>query len=258
MTEEAPTQVDKRGFWTLGRIVVLVLAILVIALAIANYTPVTLNLLLRTFEIQLTWLILGSLVDRVSRRLAGSRQRPQEEPREAQPMTTTTAAQPRRVLADLVPGGLVRDIALVIGAAALVGITAQIAIPLPFTPVPITLQTFAVLLAGAALGPMRGVASMLVYLAIGAAGVPWFAQQNSGWAFPTFGYILGFVLAAGLTGALARRGLDRTVLGTIGLMTLGNLVIYAVGVPYLAAAIGVVSGRGDRPRHDAIPRWRMR
>ena len=62
MTQEAPTQVEKRGFWTLGRIVVLVLAILVIALAVANYTPVTLNLLLRTFEIQLTWLILGSLV----------------------------------------------------------------------------------------------------------------------------------------------------------------------------------------------------
>ncbi len=153
-------------------------------------------------------------------------------------MTTSIVATRRLVLADLVPGGLVRDIALVIGAAALVGITAQVAIPLPFTPVPITLQTFAVLLAGAALGPMRGVSSMLVYLAIGMAGVPWFAQQNSGWAFPTFGYIIGFVLAAGLTGALARRGLDRTVIGTIGLMTLGNLVIYAVGVPYLAAAIG--------------------
>ncbi len=154
-------------------------------------------------------------------------------------MTTSIAATRRLVLADLVPGGLVRDIALVIGAAALVGVTAQVAIPLPFTPVPITLQTFAVLLAGAALGPMRGVSSMLVYMAIGMAGVPWFAQQNSGWAFPTFGYLIGFVLAAGLTGALARRGLDRTVIGTIGLMTLGNLVIYAVGVPYLAAAIGV-------------------
>ena len=154
-------------------------------------------------------------------------------------MTTSVATQPRRVLADLVPGGLARDLILVIGAALLVGITAQVAIPLPFTPVPITLQTFAVLLAGAALGPMRGAASMLLYLAVGMAGVPWFAQQNSGWAFPTFGYLIGFVLAATLTGALARRGLDRTVLGTIALMTLGNLVIYAVGVPYLAAALAV-------------------
>ena len=154
-------------------------------------------------------------------------------------MTTTVAPAPRRVLADLVPGGLARDVALVVGAAALVGITAQVAIPLPFTPVPITLQTFAVLLSGAALGPMRGAASMLLYLAVGMAGVPWFAQQTSGWGFPTFGYVIGFVLAATLAGALARRGLDRTVPDTIGLMTLGNLVIYAVGVPYLAVAIGV-------------------
>jgi biotin transport system substrate-specific component len=154
-------------------------------------------------------------------------------------MTTTIATAPRRVLADLVPGGLVRDIALVVGAAVLVGITAQIAIPLPFTPIPITLQTFAVLLAGAALGPARGAASMLLYLAVGMAGVRWFAEQNSGWGFPSFGYLIGFVLAATLTGALARRGLDRTVLGTIGLMVLGNLVIYAVGVPYLAKWLDV-------------------
>ena len=157
-------------------------------------------------------------------------------------MTTSIVATRRLVLADLVPGGLVRDIALVIGAAALVGVAAQVAIPLPFTPIPITLQTFAVLLAGAALGPMRGAASMLLYLAVGMAGFPWFAEQNSGWGFPSFGYLIGFVLAAGLTGALARRGLDRTVVGTIGLMTLGNLVIYAVGVPYLAAFLGVSLG----------------
>ena len=159
--------------------------------------------------------------------------------------TIATLGGSRRVLADLVHGGLVRDIALVVGAAAFVGITAQIAIPLPFTPVPITLQTFAVLLSGAALGPMRAAAGMLLYLGVGAAGVPWFSQQNSGWAFPTFGYIIGFVLAAILVGALARRGLDRSVPGTIGLMALGNLVIYAVGVPYLALALG-------RPLGEAI------
>jgi len=159
--------------------------------------------------------------------------------------TIATVGGTRPVLADLVHGGLVRDVALVVGSAALVGITAQIAIPLPFTPVPITLQTFAVLLSGAALGPMRAAAGMLLYLGVGAAGVPWFSQQNSGWAFPTFGYIIGFVLAAILVGALARRGLDRSVPGTIGLMALGNLVIYAVGVPYLALALG-------RPLGEAI------
>jgi biotin transport system substrate-specific component len=71
------------------------------------------------------------------------------------------------------------------------------------------------------------------------AGVPWFSQQTSGWGFPSFGYIIGFVLAAALVGALARRGADRSVVGTAATMVAGNLVIYAVGVPYLAVAIGV-------------------
>lgn len=149
---------------------------------------------------------------------------------------TTLTVRPR-VLADLLPGGLLRDLALVTGAAALTGLAAQVAIPL--WPVPVTLQTLTVLLAGAALGPMRGAAAMLLYLGIGAAGVPWFAQQNSGLAFPTLGYVIGFVVAAALVGALARRGMDRTAVGTIGVMVLGNLVIYAIGVPYLAVALGL-------------------
>jgi biotin transport system substrate-specific component len=160
-------------------------------------------------------------------------------------MTAVIGARRSSVLADLVPGGLARDIALVAGSAALVGISAQVAIPLPVTPVPITLQTFAVLLSGAALGPMRAAAGMLIYLGVGVAGVPWFSQQTSGWAFPTFGYIIGFVLAAILVGALARRGADRSIIGAIALMVLGNLVIYAVGVPYLAVAL-------SRPLGEAI------
>ena len=153
-------------------------------------------------------------------------------------MTVITA--PRgHVLADLVPGGLVRDLALVAGTAAFVGLSAQVAIPLPFTPVPISLQTFAVLLSAAALGPARATSAMLLYLGAGMAGVPWFSQQTSGWGFPSFGYIIGFVLAGVLVGALARRGADRSVAGTAATMIAGNLVIYAVGVPYLAVAIGV-------------------
>mgnify|MGYP000241637547 CR=1 FL=1 len=153
---------------------------------------------------------------------------------------TTLTVRPR-VLADLLPGGLARDLAIVAGAAALTGLAAQVAIPL--WPVPVTLQTLTVLLAGAALGPMRGAAAMLLYLGVGAAGVPWFAQQTSGIGFVTFGYVIGFVLAAALVGALARRGADRTVTGTIGVMVLGNLLIYAVGVPYLAVALGVDLGQ---------------
>ncbi|HET6745685.1 MAG TPA: biotin transporter BioY, partial [Candidatus Limnocylindria bacterium] len=94
-------------------------------------------------------------------------------------MTAAAPARPR-VLADLLPGALLRDVLLVIGAAVLTGVAAQISIPLPFTPVPITLQTFTVLLAGAVLGPWRAGAAMLLYLVAGVAGVPWFAEQGSG------------------------------------------------------------------------------
>jgi len=151
-------------------------------------------------------------------------------------MTAQVAHRPR-VLADLVPGALVRDVALVIGAAALTGIAAQISIPLPVTPVPISLQTFTVLLAGAALGPIRGGLSMLLYLVAGLAGVPWFSEQRSGFEFPSFGYIIGFVLAASVVGWLARRGLDRTVPGAVGIMVLGNLVVYVIGVAWLANSL---------------------
>ena len=94
-------------------------------------------------------------------------------------------------------------------------------------------------LSAAALGPTRAVAAMLLYLAAGVAGVPWFSQQASGIAIPTLGYIVGFVLAGAAVGALARRGADRTVLGTTLSMGVGNLIIYAVGVPYLALAVGL-------------------
>jgi biotin transport system substrate-specific component len=154
-------------------------------------------------------------------------------------MTTQVVGTRPRVLADLVPGGAVRDVLLVGGAAAFTGLSAQVAIPLPFTPVPLSLQTFAVLLSAAALGPYRAGAAMLLYLAAGIAGVPWFAEQRSGLGFPSFGYIVGFALAAVLVGMLARRGADRSVGGTAATMVLGNLVIYAVGVPYLAFSIGV-------------------
>jgi biotin transport system substrate-specific component len=153
-------------------------------------------------------------------------------------MTAVSAPRPR-VLADLLPGALLRDVLLVVGAAALTGLCAQVAIPLPFTPVPITLQTFAVLLSGAALGPLRGGAAMLLYLVAGSLGVAWFANGESGFGGPTFGYIIGFVVAASVVGALASRGADRTVSGTLAIMVLGNLIIYAFGVPWLVASTGM-------------------
>ncbi len=107
----------------------------------------------------------------------------------------------------------VANIVLVLGGSAFVGISAQVIIPLPFTPVPLTLQTFAVLLVGAALGTWRGVASMVVYAAVGIAGVPWFSGGSSGWGGASFGYILGFIVAAGVVGRLAERGATLTPCG---------------------------------------------
>jgi biotin transport system substrate-specific component len=143
------------------------------------------------------------------------------------------------VLADLVPGRLVRDVALVVGGAALTGVFAQIAIPVAGSPVPVTGQTFAALAVGAALGWQRGLASMLLYLLAGMAGVPWYANQQSGVHLASFGYIIGFVAAAALVGALAGRGGDRNPMVTVLTMIAGNVVIYGFGLTWLMGDLGI-------------------
>ncbi|MCX4558033.1 biotin transporter BioY [Streptomyces phaeochromogenes] len=151
-------------------------------------------------------------------------------------MTTAVApTRPGQVIADLLPASRVRDAALVAGGAALTGLAAQIAVPVPGSPVPVTGQTFAALLVGTALGTGRGLASLAMYALLGLAGVPWFAEGSSG-ATVSFGYILGMLLAATVVGALARRGADRSVVRMAGTMLLGEAIIYAIGVPYLAFA----------------------
>jgi biotin transport system substrate-specific component len=146
-----------------------------------------------------------------------------------------TLRRPRPlVLADLLPGTIARDILLVIGAAGFVGALAQIAIHLSFTPVPITGQTLGVLLAGAALGWRRAAAAMALYAVAGVAGVPWFAGHTSGYAGASFGYVVGFLLAATACGYLAGRGADRSVLKSLPAMLAGELIIYAVGLTWLA------------------------
>ncbi|WPO73733.1 MULTISPECIES: biotin transporter BioY [unclassified Streptomyces] len=147
--------------------------------------------------------------------------------------------RPGQVLADLLPASRAKDAVLVLGGAALTGIAAQIAVPVPGSPVPVTGQTFAALLVGTALGARRGFLSLALYALVGMAGMPWFAQAGSGVAAPSLGYVLGMLLAATVVGALARRGGDRSVLRTAGTMVLGSAIIYAVGVPYLAAATGM-------------------
>jgi biotin transport system substrate-specific component len=133
------------------------------------------------------------------------------------------------------------DVALILGGSLLVALSAQIAMPLPFSPVPITGQTLAVLLVGALLGSRRGCLSLLTYLAEGALGLPVFAGWQAGLthlAGPRGGYLVGFVVAAFVTGLLAERGWDRRVGTTLLAMLLGNVVIYACGVPWLAVWVG--------------------
>lgn len=159
-----------------------------------------------------------------------------------------SVAAPRPVLTEaLVPTlaptmPLVRSAVAVVGAALLTAASAQIVIPLGFSPVPITGTTFAVLLTAAALGPLRGVAAQALYLALGLVGFPFFQGAESGVAYAfgaTGGYLAGFVLAAAVVGACARRGLDRRAGGTVVAFLAGSLVIYALGVPWLAHVAGV-------------------
>ncbi|MFQ6615281.1 MAG: biotin transporter BioY [Fidelibacterota bacterium] len=128
------------------------------------------------------------------------------------------------------------DVTLVAGGSLFIALLSQIRIPLPYTPVPITGQTFGVLLAGAMLGRVRGTFSVLAYLGQGAVGLPFFAGGASGLAHllgPTGGYLVGFVGGAYLTGFLAERGWDRKPGTTVLAMVLGNLTIFAAGLAWL-------------------------
>lgn len=133
-----------------------------------------------------------------------------------------------------------RHIVLILAGVLLVAACAQVYIPA--TPVPFTGQTFGVLLVGGALGFRRAAASLALYLAIGALGVPIFSEGRGGIDVvtgATGGYIVGFVIAAAVVGRLAELGWDRHIGGSIGAMLLGNAVIYAVGVPWLMATTGL-------------------
>jgi biotin transport system substrate-specific component len=120
-------------------------------------------------------------------------------------------------------------------------------IQLWFTPVPITGQTFAVLLGAAALGWRRALSGMLVYALAGLAGLPWFANSSGGldsFAEPSFGYILGFVVASLVIGGMAGRGHDRHLVKGALVLALGSLIIYAFGLPWLVATLGVSLAKG--------------
>src|SRR5207248_3930275 len=122
-----------------------------------------------------------------------------------------------------------------------VALTAQLSFPLPFTPVPVTGQTFGVLLTGALLGSRRGGAALLLYLVEGAAGLPVFAGGTGSVAHllgPTGGYLVSYPFAAGLMGFFSERGWDRKPHGAVSAMLLASLLIYLVGAAWLAPFVG--------------------
>lgn len=149
---------------------------------------------------------------------------------------------PSRVIAGAaLPRHQTATIALVVSFALLTALAAQVRIPLPFTPVPITGQTFAVLLSGAALGRVAGAASQGLYLLMGLA-FPFYAGGASGWSYATGatgGFLVGFVAAAWVIGTLAERDQDRTIVTSIPAFLTGNVVIYLFGIPWLASVAGV-------------------
>lgn len=137
--------------------------------------------------------------------------------------------------------GLLVDVLLVVAGAGLVALCAQIEIPLAFTPVPISGQTFAVLLVGASLGPLLGGSSLLLYFCVGLIGAPVYSGGDGGWEIvhgATGGYLVGFIAAAVLTGWLAQRRWDRHFNSAVAAMLSGSVVIYSFGLPWLAKEIG--------------------
>jgi biotin transport system substrate-specific component len=143
-------------------------------------------------------------------------------------------------LAVLPDAGALTSAMLVAAGAGLIAVSAQLSISLPFTPVPLTGQTFAVLLVGASLGAARGGSSALLYVLLGIAGLPVYADASSGWAVitgATGGYLVALPLASALTGLLAERRWDRQFSSSVGAMLTGNVLIYLVGLPWLAVVL---------------------
>ena len=135
-----------------------------------------------------------------------------------------------------------RDVALVVAGALFIYLTSKVVIPVAGSPVPITGQTFGVLLVGGALGLRRGAVAVALYVLLGVVGLPFFAEGKGGltiiWG-ATGGYLIGFILAGAVVGRLAELGWDRKIGGALGAMVVGSAVIYAVGLPWLKVVTGM-------------------
>jgi biotin transport system substrate-specific component len=155
---------------------------------------------------------------------------------------SSAAARPRElrgVLADRLAGTLARELTLVLGFAVAIAAGSRIALPLGFTPVPVTAQTFVVLVGAAMLGARRASAGAATYLAFGAAGIPWFAVTGGA----TLGYLVGFVAAAALVGAAARRGLLERRASALGVLAVAHALVYVLGASVLALVLGLTPSR---------------
>jgi biotin transport system substrate-specific component len=170
------------------------------------------------------------------------------------PMTTLLTIAPQRVLADLIVQpttrvrAIVRDVLLVVGFALLTAAAAQIEIQLGFTPVPLTGQTFAVLLSGAVLGMRRGALSQLVYWMAGLTGLPFYSGGAGGWKSgtgATLGYLVGFIVAAGAIGYLAEKKQDRNFATSLPAMLLGSTLIYTCGAAWLTTYLNIGFATGE-------------
>ena len=153
----------------------------------------------------------------------------------------------RPVLAEVLPGTVTRSGITIVAGAALTALAAQVSLPVPGSPVPVTGQTFAVLLTAAALGPLRGLASQGLYLALGIVGLPVFAGAAHGPHVlfgASGGYLVGFLAAAAIVGAGARRGADRSPLRTLLLFALASAVIYLLGTAWLCLDTGMSASAG--------------
>ena len=153
------------------------------------------------------------------------------------------AATRHRVMIDAVwlKVGVGREVVLILGGSLLIALSAQVQFVLPFSPVPITSQTFAVLLLGALYGSRRGPATVVTYLGLGVVGLPVFAGGTSGLVRllgPTAGYLVGFLAAAFVVGLLSEKGWDRKPWTTAASMIIGNFIIYAAGILWLSKFVG--------------------
>ena len=161
-------------------------------------------------------------------------------------MSLSAVAVPRRaVLADALPRSAARDVVLVLGAALFTALCAQFEIPVPGSPVPVSGQTFAVILGAAALGAHRGTLAMGLYVLLGMVGLPFYSGGEGGVQHlfgATGGYLVGFVVAAAIVGRLAELGADRRPLLAFAAFCGAQLAVFGIGVPWLQVSTGMPWG----------------